>query len=98
MQIFWNLKEIETPFRQACVTIGNFDGVHLGHRFILRKLREAAERLDGETTLVTLWPHPRTILDQADDGFKLLNTMEEKKVMLEEVAAEIQKIISKERR
>lgn len=65
------------------VTVGIFDGVHRGHRFILEKLFEAADRLKGESVLVTLWPHPRTILDQVDDRFRLLNTMEEKKQMLE---------------
>lgn len=64
--------------------MGIFDGVHMGHRFILQKLREAAGRLDGESTLVTLWPHPRTILNQVDGSFKLLTTMEEKTGMLEE--------------
>ncbi len=77
--------DIETfSARNPVVTVGIFDGVHLGHRFILKKLREAAGRLDGEAALVTLWPHPRTILDTAGDGFKLLNTLEEKTGMLEE--------------
>ncbi len=66
------------------VTVGIFDGVHRGHRFILEKLRAAARRLRGESTLVTLWPHPRTILNQVDDGFRLLNTMDEKIAILED--------------
>lgn len=66
------------------VTVGIFDGVHLGHRLILRKLREAAGRLKGESVLVTLWPHPRTILNQVGNEFRLLNTMEEKILILEE--------------
>jgi riboflavin kinase/FMN adenylyltransferase len=70
--------------RNPVVTVGIFDGVHLGHRYILRKLVEAASQLDGEPTLLTFWPHPRTILDQAGDDFRLLNTMEEKIAMLEE--------------
>lgn len=70
--------------RNPVVTVGIFDGVHRGHRFILRKLRDAARKSGGESALVTLWPHPRTILNQVDDRFKLLNTMEEKRLMLEE--------------
>jgi riboflavin kinase/FMN adenylyltransferase len=66
------------------VTVGIFDGVHMGHRFILERLREAAHRFEGESTLVTLWPHPRTILNQVDESFRLLNNMEEKTAMLEE--------------
>jgi riboflavin kinase/FMN adenylyltransferase len=65
------------------VTVGIFDGVHRGHRFILEKLRDTAAGLNGDTVLVTLWPHPRTVLNQVDDSFRLLNTMEEKKQMLE---------------
>jgi len=65
--------------------VGIFDGIHLGHRFILHKLREASGRLDGESVLVTLWPHPRTILNQVDESFRLLNTMEEKTGMLEDL-------------
>ncbi|MFC2081194.1 bifunctional riboflavin kinase/FAD synthetase [Bacteroidota bacterium] len=67
------------------VTVGIFDGVHLGHRFILKKLKEAAQRMNGESVLVTLWPHPRTILNQVDNNFRLLNTMDEKTGMLEEL-------------
>ena len=67
------------------VTVGIFDGVHRGHRFILKRLREAADRLGGESTLITLWPHPRTILNQTDADFSLLNTMEEKVEMLDGV-------------
>ncbi|MCK4746402.1 MAG: bifunctional riboflavin kinase/FAD synthetase, partial [Bacteroidales bacterium] len=70
--------------RNPVVTVGIFDGVHLGHRFILKNLREAAQRLNGESVLVTLWPHPRTILNQTDDSFRLLNTMDEKIRIMEE--------------
>ncbi len=70
--------------RNPVVTVGIFDGVHIGHRSILKRLREAAQSLDGESVLVTLWPHPRTILNKVDEGFRLLNTMEEKTGMLEE--------------
>lgn len=71
--------------RNPVVTVGIFDGIHLGHRFILQKLGEAARHCDGESTLVTFWPHPRTILNQVDNSFRLLNTMEEKTGMLEEL-------------
>ena len=70
--------------RNPVVTVGIFDGVHLGHRFIIRKLKESAGRLNGESTIVTLWPHPRTVLDQAEHNMTLLNTLEEKLAMLED--------------
>jgi riboflavin kinase/FMN adenylyltransferase len=71
--------------KNPVVTVGIFDGIHLGHRFIIQKLKEAAERRKGESVLVTLWPHPRVILNQVDDSFRLLNTMKEKTGMLEDM-------------
>ncbi len=83
MKLHHDIENILAP--DPVVTVGIFDGVHLGHRFILKKLREAAQRLDGESVLVTLWPHPRNILNHTDDSFRLLNTLEEKTGMLEEL-------------
>jgi riboflavin kinase/FMN adenylyltransferase len=65
------------------LTVGIFDGVHLGHRYILETLKERARQLDGESVVLTLWPHPRLVLNQEGHGFKLLNTLEEKKTLLE---------------
>ena len=59
-------------------TIGIFDGVHTGHRFILEQLISAARERGGESVVVTLWPHPRIVLDQHIQAFKLLHTREEK--------------------
>lgn len=66
------------------LTVGIFDGVHLGHRYILEKLKERARQLDGASVVLTLWPHPRVVLNQEGNHFKLLNTLEEKKGLLEE--------------
>ena len=65
------------------LTVGIFDGVHLGHRYILKVLKERARQLDGESVVLTLWPHPRLVLNLEGHGFKLLNTLEEKKNLLE---------------
>lgn len=59
-------------------TIGIFDGVHSGHRFILDELIQQAKNHGGESVVVTLWPHPRLILDTDIQNFKLLHTREEK--------------------
>lgn len=59
-------------------TIGIFDGVHSGHRFILDELIHQARKHGGESVVVTLWPHPRIILDWEMQNFKLLHTQEEK--------------------
>jgi len=66
------------------LTVGIFDGVHLGHRYILSALKERARQLNGESVVLTLWPHPRLVLNQEGHRFKLLNTLEEKKNLLEQ--------------
>ena len=66
------------------LTVGIFDGVHLGHRYFLEKLKERARQLDGESVVLTLWPHPRMVLNQEGNHFKLLNTLEEKQNLLEQ--------------
>lgn len=64
------------------MTLGTFDGVHLGHQMIIRKLVTASKLLGGESLVLTFFPHPRMVLKQ-DDSIKLLNTMEEKIALLE---------------
>nr|WP_298922849.1 bifunctional riboflavin kinase/FAD synthetase [uncultured Allomuricauda sp.] len=62
---------------QTAVTIGTFDGVHLGHRKILERLINNAKNIGLKSTVLTFFPHPRMIL-QKDTDIKLLNTLEEK--------------------
>ena len=64
--------------KRPVATIGIFDGVHMGHRFILDHLKAQAESHGGETVVVTLWPHPRIVLNKELHDFKLLHTREEK--------------------
>jgi riboflavin kinase/FMN adenylyltransferase len=64
------------------VTIGTFDGVHLGHRKILERLTNNAKNTGLKSTVLTFFPHPRMVL-QKDVDIKLLNTLEEKKQILE---------------
>ncbi len=64
--------------KNAVVTIGTFDGVHLGHQEILSRIIELAKKNNGETALVTFWPHPRFVINPEDDSLKLLSTFEEK--------------------
>lgn len=63
------------------VTIGTFDGVHLGHKAILKRLVESAHKMGLESVLLTFFPHPRMVL-QKDTDLKLLNTLDEKKALL----------------
>ncbi|SMG17291.1 riboflavin kinase / FMN adenylyltransferase [Marivirga sericea] len=68
--------------KNAVVTIGTFDGIHLGHQEIISRIIELAKSVDGETALVTFWPHPRYVLSQNHDNLKLLTTFDEKAEIL----------------
>ncbi len=70
------------PVKNAVVTSGTFDGVHLGHQKILNRLREIATALSGETVLITFWPHPRLVLYPNEHKLRLLSTFEEKAKLL----------------
>ena len=72
-------------FKNAVMTIGTFDGVHLGHRQILSQLKTEAERISGETVIITFHPHPRKVIDSAQPPIYLLNTIEEKIELLEDL-------------
>ena len=69
--------------KKPIVTTGTFDGVHLGHQIIIKRLKELAEKEDGETVIITFFPHPRVVLYPEDDSLKLINTQEEKIALLE---------------
>jgi riboflavin kinase/FMN adenylyltransferase len=65
-------------FQNAVVTIGTFDGVHIGHRQIINKLKVEALKTKGESIIITFHPHPRKIISSAILGVRLINTLEEK--------------------
>jgi riboflavin kinase/FMN adenylyltransferase len=69
--------------QHAVLTIGTFDGVHIGHQKILLRLREVADAIRGEVTLLTFHPHPRLVLYPDQKDLQLLTTLEEKKKLLE---------------
>ncbi len=67
-----------TSPKKTVITIGTFDGVHLGHQKIIKKLVESAQKEDLLSTIFTFFPHPRTIV-QHDESLKLIHTLAEKK-------------------
>ncbi|WP_299284477.1 bifunctional riboflavin kinase/FAD synthetase [uncultured Mucilaginibacter sp.] len=81
MQVYHNIQEFK-PLQNAVVTIGTFDGVHLGHRKIIARLQEVARQIGGETVILTFFPHPRMILHPEDQNLKLITTIEEKAELL----------------
>ena len=83
MKVYNSIEEF-TPVSEAVVTIGTFDGVHIGHQKIISRLKEIAAGVHGQVVLLTFFPHPRMVLFPDDHGLQLLNTMDEKKVLLEQ--------------
>lgn len=81
MKIYHGIEDF-SKLNFAVVTSGTFDGVHLGHQKILSRLKEIAEKNNGETVVITFWPHPRLVLHPEDETLKLLNTFEEKAALL----------------
>jgi len=68
--------------KNPILTIGVFDGVHQGHRSILSRLNKLAKEKDGESVVLTLWPHPRIVLNKDVDTLRLLSNIDEKKFLL----------------
>ena len=64
------------------VATGFFDGVHVGHRLVIKQLVEAAAVRGDESMVVTFWPHPRNVLQKEARSLRLLTTLAEKKQML----------------
>lgn len=80
MQIFNTINSINLS--RPVVTIGFFDGVHVGHQTILEKTIEKAKELNHDSLLITFWPHPRIVLNKDAKNLKLLTSLEEKKKAL----------------
>ncbi|BAV94555.1 bifunctional riboflavin kinase/FAD synthetase [Ichthyobacterium seriolicida] len=83
MKVYRSLDKFK-PVKNAVLTVGVFDGVHFGHREIIRELNRISYEVDGESVLFTFFPHPRIVLEENSD-IKLLNTLEEKIELLEKI-------------
>jgi riboflavin kinase/FMN adenylyltransferase len=80
MQVHRDIEHLPV-FRNAVITIGTFDGVHLGHKEILAALREEAERIQGESVIISFDPHPRKVISP-HASLQLINTPDEKTALL----------------
>lgn len=84
MKTYSDIQSFE-PIKNAVVTIGTFDGVHIGHQQIISTLKASAKALGGETVILTFFPHPRMILHPEDQELKLITTIAEKTELLGEL-------------
>ncbi|PKW28699.1 bifunctional riboflavin kinase/FAD synthetase [Flavobacterium lindanitolerans] len=83
MNIFHNIQDFK-PNKNTVATLGTFDGVHLGHKKIIERLTQEAEKSNTESLVLTFFPHPRMVL-QGNSVIQLLNTIREKAELLENI-------------
>lgn len=81
MKIYNNLSDFK-KLDNAIVTIGTFDGVHFGHQKIIKQLVQKAKADNGESVILTFFPHPRMIIDPENQELKMINTINEKAEIL----------------
>jgi riboflavin kinase/FMN adenylyltransferase len=82
MKVYTSIEDFK-DVKNLIVTTGTFDGVHLGHQKIISRIKELAKEENGETVLLTFYPHPRMVLFPDDNELKLINTQQEKIELLE---------------
>ncbi len=87
MKIYHHIDEFKA-IPNAVVTIGTFDGVHLGHRKIISRIIELAQETGGQSVILTFFPHPRMILHPEDQDLKLITTIAEKAELLEQMGVD----------
>ncbi len=80
MKLIERIEDISEPFKKAVITIGNFDGVHLGHQSLFHEVIEKAESIGGTSVAMTFEPHPIRVLKQ--NGHPPLITLYEQKIEL----------------
>ena len=84
MKVHYDIESLPL-FRNAVITIGTFDGVHMGHRQIIDKLKQEAKAIQGETVIITFHPHPRKVVSSTILGIRLINTLDEKIELLKQL-------------
>lgn len=84
MNIYYNVDKAHEIVRPV-VTVGTFDGIHVAHKQIIDELNNYAEKIGGQSTLITFFPHPRQVL-QPTSGFKYILTQNEKIEILKQTS------------
>ncbi|WP_295230430.1 bifunctional riboflavin kinase/FAD synthetase [uncultured Chryseobacterium sp.] len=92
MNVYKNFGDY-TSHRPLALSLGMFDGVHIGHKSIIDELTKTGQEKDLETAILTFWPHPRFVFNP-DEDLKLLNTLDEKTALMEKYG--IQNLFLKE--
>ena len=91
MKIFRTIEDISQPLTNACVTIGNFDGVHFGHQQLFATVVEKARSVNGTSVAITFDPHPLQVL--LPGGIKLISTCQQKEELIEQSGIDVLVVI-----
>ena len=83
MTVHHNLQELPA-FKNAVITTGAFDGVHIGHQEIISRMKQIALEIKGETVIVTFHPHPRKVISSIPGEIKQLTSLEERISLLDQ--------------
>ncbi len=82
MRVFRDLNHLPA-FKKSVITIGTFDGVHIGHQKLIQRIEQISRKTQSENIIITFHPHPRIVINPQDTSLRLLNTIEEKISLLE---------------
>ena len=88
MKIIKHLDEISEPYRSAVITIGNFDGVHIGHQALFHEVVEKADEIEGTSIAMTFEPHPTRVLKQNNHP-PLITIYEQKEELIERAGMDV---------
>ena len=88
MKVFDHLDNIKEPFKRAVITIGNFDGVHIGHQALFHEVIEKAASIDGTSVAMTFEPHPMRVLRQNNHP-PLITLYEQKAELIEHTGIDV---------
>lgn len=77
MKVYHDIKDF-IKITNAIVTIGTFDGVHLGHQAVFKQMVDKARQIGGETVVITFFPHPRIVISPNDNRLRLITSQEDK--------------------
>jgi riboflavin kinase / FMN adenylyltransferase len=88
MQLIQHLDEITAPFKNAVITIGNFDGVHIGHQALFYEVIENSQTLDGTSIAMTFEPHPLRVLKK-DHAPPLITLWDQKAELIERSGVDV---------
>lgn len=88
MKVIYGIENIDEKFKNPCVALGTFDGIHLGHQKVIKKAIERAKELEGTSILFTFSPHPLNIITSSK-GPKMINSKNEKEFLLKKLGIDV---------